>query len=43
LLFNNWFLGGLVLVVMTLVFIRYVVRKLRPSDEDQDWESPGDD
>jgi hypothetical protein len=43
LLLNSWLLGGLVLVVMTLVLIRYVVRKLRPSDEGQDWESPWDD
>jgi hypothetical protein len=36
LFFNNWFLAGLVLVVMALVFIRYVIRKLRPSADDED-------
>jgi hypothetical protein len=42
-MFNSWLLGGLVLVVLTLVLIRYVVRKLRSSEEDQDWESPWDE
>lgn len=42
-LFNTWFLGGLVLVVMFLLLVRYVVRKLRHTPEDDYWESPWDD
>ena len=39
LLFNSWFLGVLILVVMAVVLVRYVYRKLRPADDDYlDWD-----
>ena len=39
LLFNSWFLGLLILVVMVVVLVRYVYRKLRPADDDYlEWE-----
>lgn len=39
LLFNSWFLGGLILLVMAVVLVRYVYRKLRPADDDYfDWD-----
>ena len=41
LLFNSWLLGGLFLLVMAVVGVRYVIRKLRPREEDND-SFPGD-
>lgn len=41
--FDTWFLGGLILVVMAFVFIRYVIRKLRPSTDDEDGPDYWDD
>ena len=41
LLFNSWLLGGLFLLVMAVVGVRYVIRKLRPREEDDD-SFPGD-
>ena len=39
LLFNSWFLGVLILLVMAVVLVRYVYRKLRPADDDYlDWD-----
>ena len=39
LLFNSWFLGLFILLVMVLVLVRYVYRKLRPADDDYlDWD-----
>jgi Peptidase MA superfamily len=44
LLFNTWFLSGLVLAVMALLLIRYAIGKLRPSDDPEEglqpWEDP---
>ncbi|MDA0735363.1 MAG: peptidase MA family metallohydrolase [Chloroflexi bacterium] len=44
LLFNSWFLGVLILLVMAAVLVRYIYRKLRPADDDYfDWDdSPPD-
>jgi hypothetical protein len=43
-LFNTWFLSGLVLVVMALLLIRYAIGKLRSSDDAEErlqpWEGP---
>jgi hypothetical protein len=42
--FNAWFLGGLVLAVMALLLVRYVINKLRTSDDPEErlqpWEDP---
>ena len=40
-LFNTWFLGGLILVVMAAVLVRYLYRKVRPNTND-DGSSPWD-
>ena len=34
LLFNSWLLSGLILVVVTIVSVRYVIRKIRPPSDD---------
>ncbi len=34
LLFNSWFLSGLILIVVTIVSVRYVIRKIRPPSDD---------
>ena len=34
LLFNSWLLSGLILIVATVVSIRYVIRKIRPPSDD---------
>ncbi len=39
LLFNSWLLGGLFLLVMAVVGTRYILRKLRPKEEDADDDS----
>lgn len=43
-MFNTWFLGGLVLAVMALFLVRYVINKLRSSEDPEDrlqpWEDP---
>jgi hypothetical protein len=43
-LFNTWFLGGLVLAVMALLLVRYIINKLRPTDDQEErlqpWEDP---
>ena len=33
LLFNSWFLGGLFLLVMAVVGVKYLLRKIRPQEE----------